>query len=63
MREINKIVYPDDMAGAACQAQSLIPDAKFLPLYYTTLKFEHENLKREFEKLVKFLAEKGLDYE
>ena len=63
MKTSSDIIYPTDAAGAACEMQQLIPKPELVPLSLATLQLEHNELKMKFEKLINFLAEKGLDYE
>lgn len=52
-----------DAADMAVKMQQMLPDYKLLPLYYLTLKMEHDELKKQFNDLVNILKEKGGMYE
>lgn len=57
-------LHPDfDAAGLAVEMQTMIPEPHLLPLFYMTLKLQHDELNRQFNSLVEFLKDKGLDYE
>lgn len=51
-----------DMAGLAVLTQQQLPDPNLLPLMFFNLKNDHDNLKDEFDKLLNYLKQKGLDY-
>lgn len=52
-----------DAAGLAIKMQQMLPDPKLLPLLYVTLKMDHDLLLNRFNDLLKFMNDKGLNYD